>query len=135
MEKFKGYLSAAWQWLKGNWMILTLFVMMIALGFKGCERSQTYDALFEQYRQQTVDHQTQIEEITTLHREETEELNRQMQEYLQNMERIERQYKEEIVRITERTETRRVQIIRNHDSNPGTITSVITDTFGIPVEE
>lgn len=135
MTKIKEFFGAVGRWLRDNWLPLLLVVAVVALFAKGCERSQAYDSLFEQYQTQSEDHQRQITELMTLREREREELNRQLQAYLENMQRIEREYKEEIARISTRTETRRVTIVREYERDPMTLTATTRDMFGIPIEE
>lgn len=135
MSKFKEVLGAVAKWLRENWLPLLLVVAIAALFAKGCERTQAYDSLFDQYQQQSEDHQQQIRDLRALQERERQELDRQLQNYLEEMNRIEREYKEEIQRISVRTETRRVRIIRDYGRDPATLTTAVRDTFGIPVEE
>lgn len=135
MSKFKEVLGAVGKWLRENWLPLLLIVAMTALFAKGCEKTQAYDSLFDQYQQQSEDHQQQIRNLRALQERERQELDRQLQNYLEEMNRIEREYKEEIQRISVRTETRRVRIIRDYGRDPTTLTTAVRDTFGIPVEE
>lgn len=134
MSKFKKILGTVGQWFKSNWLLLLLVVAVIALFAKGCERTQVYDSLFNQYQNQSEDHQQQISELLAVQEQERQELDRQLQNYLEEMNRIEREYKEEIQRISTNTEIRRVRIIREYDRDPTTLTDAVRDTFGIPVE-
>lgn len=135
MSKFKQVLGAIGKWLRENWLPLLLVVAIAALFVKGCERTQAYDSLFEQYQQQSKDHQQQIRDLQALQERERQELDRQLQKYFKEMDRIEREYKEEIQRISVRTETRRVRIIHDYSRDPTALTTAVRDTFGIPVEE
>lgn len=131
---FKKVFGGLWKWLKGNWLALLLVFAVAALFVRGCESDDAYNNLFQQYQEQSADHQRQIKELQTLQQQEREELDRQLQDYLENMNRIEREYKEEIQRIESSREVRRVTIIRETLRDPGTLTDTVTRTFGIPVE-
>jgi len=130
----KKMFGAIWEWLKSNWLPLFLMFAVAALFAKGCERTQTYNSLFEQYQEQSIDHQRQLKELRELQQAEREELDRQLHQYFENMNRIEREYKQEIQRIESSRESRRVTIIRDHDRDPTTLTDEVRRVFGIPVE-
>lgn len=141
-EKKESWLNKALrsvlQWLKGNWLVIIVFLLLLVvtgLIVKGCQADSEYQSLFDQYRNSIEDHRHQLEEIRTTHDREREELNRQLQEYLAEMHRIEVEYKAELVRISQIRETTRVRIIREYEEDPGTLTAAVHTTFGIPVEE
>lgn len=141
-EKKESWLNKALrsvlQWLKGNWLVIVVFLLLVVVAgliARGCQTDAAYRGLFDQYRNSIEDHQHQLEEIRTTHDREREELNRQLQEYLAEMHRIEVEYKEELARISQTRETTRVKIIREYERDPGTLTAAVRNTFGIPVEE
>lgn len=131
-------LRSVLQWLKSNWLVvlvLVLLIVMAGLIAKGCQTDSTYQTLFDQYSSSIADHKRQLEEIRTTHDREREELNRQLQEYLSEMHRIETEYRAELERISQTREVTRVRIIREYERDPGTLTTTVHSTFGIPVEE
>lgn len=138
MSKVKEVLGAVfgaiWKWLKDNWLPLLLVLAVVGLFAKGCDQVNSYNNLFEQYQQQSEDHERQLQELRSIQESEREALDRQLQEYMQNMDRIEREYKDEIDRISRSSRTRQSDIIRNHDNDPDTLTEAVHAVFGIPVE-
>lgn len=134
MEKFKKILGSLWKWLKENWLVVLVIVGVAALAFRGCSQEEAYSNLFDHYNEQSKDHERQIQELRSLQDQERAERERILQEYLAELHRIEQEYKEELGRIEQQREDTQSDIIRDHDRDPTTLTTAVTETFGIPVE-
>lgn len=131
-------LRAVWKWLKGNWLTLVVFTVIILLALtivKGCDRDTAYQNLFDQYHESIQDHQTQIEQIRSIQQSEREAREEQYRQFLEEMQRIEQDYKAELGRIETTRRHSRSQIVEDARRDPGTLTRRIRDTFGIPIEE
>lgn len=134
MSKIKEIFGTIFGWFRKNWLLLLVIISLVALFLKGCDQSNVYDNLFERFQEQSKDHNRQIKELRLLQEEEREEMSRLMQQYTNEINRIEHEYKEELGRIANFRETTRTRIVENHGRDPNTLTVVVRDTFGIPIE-
>jgi allophanate hydrolase subunit 1 len=134
MENLVKLLRPLWKWLKKNWLLVLITLVVAGLFLKGCEQVDAYDRLLGQYEEQSQDHQRQIKELRTLQDTERKERQRIVQEYIDELHRIEREYKAELDRIATQRDATQERIIREHERDPTTITQRLKETFGIPVD-
>jgi len=130
-------LGPVWKWLKKNWLIILIIVgvgLLAANAFSQNSHVESYRNLLEQYHQESLDHQRQIKDLRSIMDEERAERDRLLQEYLAEQHRIETEFKEALGQIAQDRETNQDNIIREHDSDPTTLTTAVTNTFGIPLE-
>jgi len=134
MEKFKKLLSSFWKWIKNNWLVIVLLFGVGFLAWSFRSNDQAYKNLFKSYTQQSADNRQQIEDLRAVQEQERADQERIMRNYLDELHRIEQEYKTELTKIETQRATTQDNIISNYNSNPTTLTSAVTNTFGIPTE-
>ena len=138
MEKLKKVFGVIWKWLKDNWLVVVVAIVVIgvgALATKSCSRDESYRNLFREFREQSEDHQRQIKDLRGLQDLERAERERILQEYIDELHRIEREYKIELENIATQRNNTQDNIINNHQRDPVTLVETIRNAFGIPVLE
>lgn len=137
MEKVKAFFGSVWDWVKENWLTLLIIVGVVMLAisaFAQWDQTESYKELLEQYHEESLDHQRQIKDLRTIMDEEREKQNRILQKYIEEQWRIESEFKEALGRIARDRSVNQNDIIREHDKDPTTLTTAVTETFGIPLE-
>lgn len=137
MEKVKKFFGSVWSWVKENWLTILIIVGVCLLAvnaFSQFDKTKSYRELLEQYHQESLDHQRQIKDLRTIMEEERAEQHRIIQKYLEEQSRIESEFKQALERIARDRTVNQDNIIRDHEKDPTTLTTAVTETFGIPLE-
>jgi len=140
MEKVKKFFGAVWNWIKKHWQIVLIILIVIGVGllaanaFSQNSNIESYRNLLDQYHEESLDHQQQIKDLQSVVDQERQERERLLQEYLAEQHRIESEFKETLGQISQSRETNQNDIIREYNRDPSTLTTAVTETFGIPLE-
>jgi DNA anti-recombination protein RmuC len=134
MEEIKQAASPIVNWLKQHWISILLVVVIVGLMYKTNEQSKSYNELFTQLHEQTVEHQEQIDGLRQIVQQEQEQQERLIEQFHTEIARIETQYQTTLDNIASQRTTRQVRIIHDAAGDPTTLTTATTQVFGIPVD-
>ncbi len=127
--------KAIFEWLKNNWLVVLLAAAVSVLAWKGCDKSSTYESLFQKYKEQQKSHQEQLEKLEKIQKAEREAFEKELDRYQSELNRIEEDYNKKLDKIEESKTEEQEDILKEHEKDPHSLTERLRETFGIPVEE
>lgn len=121
------------KWLKDNWLIVAIALVVAALIYGQVNNMSLYDKLMEDYNNQAQSHKAQIEALEKVNEEQTQMVLGLHNEYAARLEIIQTEFNGQLNKVKAQRTVERRRLVEETRKNPSALTQEIQQVFGIPV--
>ena len=121
------------KWLKDNWLIVVIILVVAVLAYGQATNVSLYDKLMNDYNAQAQDHKAQIVALEKVNEEQSKLVDQLHGEYNERLAIIRSEFNSRLNKVSAQRTVERRRLVEAAKKNPSALTKEIQRIFGIPL--